>query len=79
MYAVLACRAISARDQGGPTDQQIVVIVAGVGLVLVILLALTIFLIWNRRRRGREAVVGAGARQELLDGVSSGGYPQQPR
>ncbi|MGC4749098.1 type VII secretion-associated serine protease mycosin [Micromonospora sp. DT201] len=66
-------------DQGGPTDQQIVVIVAGIGLVLMVLLALTIFLIWNRRRRGREAVAGAGAQHELLDEVSSGGYPQQPR
>ncbi|MEU4472443.1 type VII secretion-associated serine protease mycosin [Micromonospora sp. NPDC023888] len=66
-------------DQGGPTDQQVVVIAAGIGLVLVVLLALTFFLIWNRRRRGREAVVQAGAHDELFDEVSSGGYPQQPR
>ncbi|WP_406085501.1 S8 family serine peptidase [Micromonospora zamorensis] len=66
-------------DQGGPTDQQVVVIAAGIGLVLVILLALVIFLIRNRRRRSREADVRAGARDELLDEVSAGGYPQQPR
>ncbi|MEU7753725.1 type VII secretion-associated serine protease mycosin [Micromonospora sp. NPDC049171] len=66
-------------DQGGPTDQQVLVIAAGIGLVLVVLLVLAIFLIWNRRRRTREAAVQADASDELLDEVSSGGYPRQLR
>ncbi|MEU8217316.1 type VII secretion-associated serine protease mycosin [Micromonospora taraxaci] len=66
-------------DQGGPTDQQVVVIAVGIGVVLLILLALAIFLIRGRRRRGREADVRAEAQDELFNQVSSGGYPQQPR
>lgn len=49
-------------DQCGPSDQQVAVIVGGAGLVLLILLALAMFLSWNRRRHRREA----GDRSEHL-------------
>ncbi|MFU8850718.1 type VII secretion-associated serine protease mycosin [Micromonospora sp. SL1-18] len=61
-------------DQGGPTDQQVMVIGIGIAVVLVILLALAIFLIWNRRRYRRQTALPAIVPDELLDQVPPGGY-----
>ena len=40
-------------DRGGPTDEQVMVIGAGIALVLLILLVLAAYLLWNRRRARR--------------------------
>ncbi|MBM7490359.1 type VII secretion-associated serine protease mycosin [Micromonospora luteifusca] len=62
-------------DRGGPTDQQVMVIVIGVAVVLVLVLGLVAFLIWNRRRYRREAALAANVPDHLLDQEPPGGYP----
>ncbi|WP_406072252.1 type VII secretion-associated serine protease mycosin [Micromonospora sp. NBC_01638] len=62
-------------DRGGPSDQQVMVVVIGVAVVLVLLLGLAVFLVWNRRRYRREAALAADAPDELLDQMSPGAYP----
>ncbi|MFG1677904.1 S8 family serine peptidase [Micromonospora sp. NPDC049282] len=61
-------------DQGGPSDRQVAVIAGGAGLVVLILLALVVFLVWNRRRHRAEEAV----RHDLLDEVPSAGSSRQP-
>ena len=58
-------------DRGGPTDQQVMVVVIGVAVVLVLLLGLVVFLIWNRRRYRREAALAANIPDHLLDQAAS--------
>ncbi|MEV0157482.1 type VII secretion-associated serine protease mycosin [Micromonospora sp. NPDC050686] len=62
-------------DRGGPTDQQVMIIGIGLAVVLVILLGLAIFLLWNRRRARREAT--REVLDELIDrtGVPAGHLP----
>ncbi|MEU8181412.1 type VII secretion-associated serine protease mycosin [Micromonospora sp. NPDC049047] len=62
-------------DRGGPTDQQVMVVVIGIAVVLALLLALVAFLIWNRRRYRREAARAADIPDEALDQVMSSAYP----
>ncbi|MFE9692863.1 type VII secretion-associated serine protease mycosin [Micromonospora sp. NPDC005806] len=62
-------------DRGGPSDQQVMVIGIGIAVVLVILLGLAFFLIWNRRRYRREAALSADVPDELLDQVGAGVPP----
>ncbi|MEO3769758.1 type VII secretion-associated serine protease mycosin [Micromonospora sp. B9E7] len=62
-------------DRGGPTDQQVMVVVIGVAVVLVLLLGLAVFLIWNRRRYRREAARAADVPDELLDRAVPTAYP----
>ncbi|WCN80362.1 type VII secretion-associated serine protease mycosin [Micromonospora sp. LH3U1] len=63
-------------DRGGPSDQQVMVVVIGVAVVLVLLLGLVVFLVWNRRRYRREAArAAADVPDELLDQMSPGAYP----
>lgn len=61
-------------DRGGPTDQQVMVVVIGIAVVLVLLLGLAVFLIWNRRRYRREAALAADLSDDLLDQTASDGY-----
>ncbi|MFG1843500.1 type VII secretion-associated serine protease mycosin [Micromonospora sp. NPDC049175] len=61
-------------DRGGPTDQQVMVVVIGVAVVLALLLGLVVFLIWNRRRYRREAALAANVPDHLLDQEPPGGY-----
>ncbi|WP_406078548.1 type VII secretion-associated serine protease mycosin [Micromonospora sp. NBC_00858] len=61
-------------DRGGPTDQQVMVIAIGVAVVLVLLVGLAAFLIWNRRRYRREARAAADVPDHLLDQPPPGGY-----
>lgn len=62
-------------DRGGPTDQQVMVVAIGVAVVLVLLLGLAVFLIWNRRRYRREAALAADVPDERFDQVPPAGYP----
>ncbi|MEV7326515.1 type VII secretion-associated serine protease mycosin [Micromonospora sp. NPDC093244] len=61
-------------DRGGPTDQQVMVIGIGIAVVLVLLVALVVFLIWNRRRYRREAALPADLPDDLLDPAPPTGY-----
>lgn len=61
-------------DRGGPTDQQVMVVVIGIAVVLVLLLGLAVFLIWNRRRYRREAALAADLPDDLLDQAATDGY-----
>ncbi|WP_431936826.1 type VII secretion-associated serine protease mycosin [Micromonospora sp. RP3T] len=54
-------------DRGGPTDQQVLVIGIGIAVALVVLLALVVFLIWNRRRHRRELARVAQLPDDALD------------
>ncbi|MFG3582354.1 type VII secretion-associated serine protease mycosin [Micromonospora chersina] len=65
-------------DRGGPTDQQVMVIGIGIAVALVVLVALVVFLIWNRRRYRREAARAAAVPDELLDRGTGGGYGTPP-
>lgn len=66
-------------DRGGPTDQQVMIIAIGIVVVLVILIGLAIFLIWNRRRYRREAARAADVPDEVLDQmVAAEGLPPVP-
>ncbi|MEU5527223.1 type VII secretion-associated serine protease mycosin [Micromonospora chersina] len=65
-------------DRGGPTDQQVMVIGIGIAVALVVLVALVVFLIWNRRRYRREAARAAAVPDELLDRGAGGGYGTPP-
>ncbi|MEW1586041.1 type VII secretion-associated serine protease mycosin [Micromonospora vinacea] len=62
-------------DRGGPTDQQVMVVGIGIAVVLVLLVGLAVFLIWNRRRYRREAARAADIPDEALDQALSGAYP----
>ncbi|MFI6785225.1 type VII secretion-associated serine protease mycosin [Micromonospora sp. NPDC050276] len=62
-------------DRGGPTDQQVMVVGIGIAAVLVLLLGLVVFLVWNRRRYRREAARAADIPDEALDQAISGAYP----
>ncbi|WP_433126566.1 type VII secretion-associated serine protease mycosin [Micromonospora sp. CA-240977] len=62
-------------DRGGPTDQQVMVVVIGIAVALVLLLALVVFLIWNRRRYRREAARAADIPDEALDRLVPSAYP----
>ncbi|MEV4202063.1 type VII secretion-associated serine protease mycosin [Micromonospora globbae] len=63
-------------DRGGPTDQQVMVIGIGIAVALVVLVALVVFLIWNRRRYRREAARAADVPDEALDQAAGHGYGQ---
>lgn len=65
-------------DRGGPTDQQVMIIGIGIAVALVVLVALVVFLIWNRRRYRREAARAADVPDELLDQGAGGGYGTPP-
>ncbi|MBC9006388.1 type VII secretion-associated serine protease mycosin, partial [Micromonospora aurantiaca (nom. illeg.)] len=60
-------------DRGGPTDQQVMVIGIGIAVALVVLLALVVFLIWNRRRHRRELAKVGSIPDEALDRMDAGG------
>ncbi|MEW2444195.1 type VII secretion-associated serine protease mycosin [Micromonospora marina] len=61
-------------DRGGPTDQQVMVIGIGIAVALVVLLALVVFLIWNRRRHRRELAEAGSIPDEALDRMDGGGH-----
>ncbi|MFI7427603.1 type VII secretion-associated serine protease mycosin [Micromonospora sp. NPDC049836] len=65
-------------DRGGPTDQQVMIIGIGIVVVLVILIGLTVFLIWNRRRYRREAARAADLPDEVLDRMAAEELPPVP-
>ncbi|MGC5386238.1 type VII secretion-associated serine protease mycosin [Micromonospora chalcea] len=62
-------------DRGGPTDQQVMVVGIGIAVALVVLLALVVFLIWNRRRHRRELARAADIPDEALDRMTEQGPP----
>ncbi|MFR9777338.1 type VII secretion-associated serine protease mycosin [Micromonospora sp. MS34] len=65
-------------DRGGPTDQQVMVIGIGIAVVLVILLGLAFFLIWNRRRYRRDAARAADVPDQVLDRMAAESHPPVP-
>ncbi|KKJ99188.1 type VII secretion-associated serine protease mycosin [Micromonospora sp. HK10] len=65
-------------DRGGPTDQQVMIIAIGIVVVLVLLIGLAIFLIWNRRRYRREAARAADLPDEVLDRMIAEELPPVP-
>ncbi|WP_231921141.1 type VII secretion-associated serine protease mycosin [Micromonospora auratinigra] len=65
---------LSQYDDGGVTDQQVMVIGIAIAVVLVILLGLAIFLIWNRVRYRRRATSAADIPDEVLDRMIAEGY-----
>ncbi|AYF25872.1 type VII secretion-associated serine protease mycosin [Micromonospora tulbaghiae] len=60
-------------DRGGPSDQQVMVIGIGIAVALVVLLALVVFLIWNRRRHRRELARAGSIPDEALDRMDGNG------
>ncbi|WBB74948.1 type VII secretion-associated serine protease mycosin [Micromonospora sp. WMMD1128] len=58
-------------DRGGPTDQQVMVVGIGIAVALVVLVALVVFLIWNRRRHRREVARAGQIPDDVLDRMNA--------
>ncbi|WFE41837.1 type VII secretion-associated serine protease mycosin [Micromonospora sp. WMMD998] len=58
-------------DRGGPTDQQVMVVGIGIAVALVVLVALVVFLIWNRRRHRRDVARAGQIPDDVLDRMNA--------